>query len=65
MFEENFGSLLPYKEYSINLERYNHPTWSKEELQKEVTNFVFKNKLHNFLLSLPINNNTFLFLCCE
>jgi len=36
MFEENFGSLSPYKDYSMEIEKYNHPYWPKEDLQKEV-----------------------------
>lgn len=36
MFEENFGSLTPYKDYSIEIEKYNHPRWEKEDLQREV-----------------------------
>lgn len=36
MFDENFGSLSPYKEYSMEIEKYNHPSWQKEELKKEV-----------------------------
>lgn len=36
MFEENFGSLTPYKQYSMDIEKYNHPFWEKEALQKEV-----------------------------
>lgn len=36
MYEENFGSLSTYKEYSLEIEKYNHPFWSKEDLQREV-----------------------------
>lgn len=36
MYEENFGSLSPYKDYSIDIEKYNHPYWQKSDLQKEV-----------------------------
>jgi len=40
MYEENFGSLSPYKDYSMEIEKYNHPYWQKEDLQKEVYIFV-------------------------
>lgn len=46
MFEENFGSLLPYKEYAMEIEKYNHPFWDKENLQKEVIN----KKIHLLIL---------------
>lgn len=36
MYDENFGSLSPYKEYSMEIEKYNHPYWAKEDLQREV-----------------------------
>lgn len=37
IYDENFGSLLMYKDYSMDLEKYNHPFWQKQDLQKEVS----------------------------
>ncbi|XP_026807100.1 hyaluronidase-like [Rhopalosiphum maidis] len=37
MYEENFGSLSPYKDYSMEIEKYNHPYWQKEDLQREAS----------------------------
>lgn len=50
MFEENFGSLLPYKEYAMEIEKYNHPFWDKENLQKEVINKI----INLFILKLYV-----------
>lgn len=36
MFEENFGSLNAYQDYSMEIEKYNHPDWEKKDLRKEV-----------------------------
>ncbi|XP_025412486.1 hyaluronidase-like isoform X2 [Sipha flava] len=37
MFEENFGSLYAYQEYSMEIEKYNHPDWGKKDLRKEAS----------------------------
>lgn len=60
MYEENFGSLSLYKDYSMEIEKYNHPFWQKEDLQKEVYN-IFKSlvKFRCLYLSIlcPGNNS--------
>lgn len=50
IFDENFGSLSPYKEYSMEIEKYNHPYWQKEELKKEVSIYNFKKYLEGHKL---------------
>jgi len=54
MFEENFGSLLPYKEYSMEIEKYNHPFWEKEDLKKEATRKFEKAATHFLKRTLQI-----------
>jgi len=40
MYEENFGSLSLYKDYSMEIEKYNHPHWQKEDLLREVCIYI-------------------------
>lgn len=36
IYEENFGSLSLYKDYSMEIEKYNHPLWQNNDLLNEV-----------------------------
>jgi len=53
MYEENFGSLSPYKDYSMEIEKYNHPYWQKEDLQKEV--YIFVSLIKKIPMSITFN----------
>ena len=37
IFRQNFGSLQPYKDLSISIERKLHPTWTKQRLENEAS----------------------------
>lgn len=35
IYRQNFGSLEPYKELSLEIEKQRHPFWSKSDIEKE------------------------------
>lgn len=37
IFRQNFGSLQPYKELAVEVEKQRHPSWAKKQLEKEAT----------------------------
>lgn len=37
IYRQNFGSLEPYKDLSLEIEKQKHPFWSKGDLEKEAT----------------------------
>lgn len=37
IFRQNFGTLVPYKELSIEIEKKKHPLWPDNLIQKEAT----------------------------
>ncbi|XP_050423559.1 hyaluronidase-like [Adelges cooleyi] len=48
MYDENFGSLQSYKDYSMEIERYYHPLWPDSERQKEAAR-KFEKAAYQFL----------------